>query len=121
MTGLIRSFIAQPDANGEFETTNGEGVYKLVRVKLAEDSYDLRLIKLSDNTMVAHYWTPFVLLNEALNFVDPGDIAWGAAECEYEGVYARWLCDVESFVVNGQTYQTHKVTSSDPAYGGNLH
>jgi len=121
MTGLIRSFIAQPDANGEFETTNGEGVYKLVRVKLAEDSYDLRLIKLSDSTMVAHYWTPFVLLNEALNFVDPGDIAWGAAECEYEGVYARWLCDVESFVVNGQTYQTHKVTSSDPAYGGNLH
>lgn len=121
MTGLIKSFIAQPDANGEFETTNGEGVYKLVRVKLAEDSYDLRLIKLSDSTMVAHYWTPFVLLNDALNFVDPGDIAWGAAECEYEGVYARWLCDVESFEVNGQTYQTHKVTSSDPAYGGNLH
>lgn len=121
MTGLLKSFIAQPDANGEFEVTNGEGVYKLKRVKLAEDSYDLRLIRLSDSVQVAHYWTPFIVLNDALNFVDSGDIAWGAAECEYQGVYARWLCDVQSFTIGGQTYTTTALTSDDPSYGGNLH
>lgn len=121
MEGLTKAFIAQPDANGEFETTNGEGVYKLKRVKLAEDSYDIQLIWLSTNIQAAHSWSQYILINDTLNFEDPFGIAWGIARADYEGVYARWLCDVESFVVSGQTYQTHKVTSSDPAYGGNLH
>ena len=121
MTGLTKSFIAQPDVNGEFEVGNGEGVYKLKREKLAENSWDLLLIRLSDNVTVAHSWTQFEILNDTLNFVDSLDISWGVAECDYQGVYARWICDVPEFTVNGTTYRTYKLQSDDPSYGGNLH
>ena len=121
MTGLVKSFIALPDANGEFEVTNGEGVYKLKRVKWSESSYDLQLIRISDDVQVAHYWTPYAVLNVSLNFVDAGDIAFGSAVCEYQGVYARWLCDVQSFAIGSETKNTTAITSNDPCYGGNLH
>lgn len=121
LNGLQKAFICQPDSNGEFDTTNGEGVYKLKRVKWSDSSWDLQLRLLSDDTLVAHSWAPYILMNDSLNFVTSNDVAWGSALCEYLGVMARWLCDVQSFTVAGQSYTASKITSDDPCYGGNLH
>ena len=121
MNGLRKTFVAIPDVNGEFETTNGEGVYKLVRVKWSDSSWDLQLRKLSDNTLVAHSWAPYIVLNDALNFETPNQVAFGSALCEYIGVFARWLCDVQNFTIGSTTYTATKLSSNDPNYGGNLH
>ena len=121
MNGLRKTFVAIPDVNGEFETTNGEGVYKLVRVKWSDSSWDLQLRTLSDNTLVAHSWAPYIVLNDALNFETPNQVAFGSALCEYIGVFARWLCDVQNFTIGSTTYTATKLSSNDPNYGGNLH
>lgn len=121
LTGLQKTFIAQPDSNGEFEVTNGDGLYKLKRVKWGESSYDLQLRLLGVDVQVAHYWNDTVLLPDSLNFIDDSDMAWGVAECDYYGIYARWLLDKQSFTVDGTTYTATALASDDPSYGGNLH
>lgn len=124
--GLEKSFIAQPDANGEFETTNGEGVYKLVRVKV-DGWWHLRIIRLSDDVIVANYVNNNILLptTEDILFQDYQQISpeeWGRGVCKYYAIYARWLCDVTSVTISGQSPQeTLPLTSNDPSYGGNLH
>ena len=110
VTGLTKSFIAQPDDNGEFETTNGEEVYYLKRERQG-DGWMTQLRKLSDNSIEAYYYNSHIILPDTMIFNVAGQAGYtfGVATCSYLGVYARWLCDVESFEVNGQTYQTHKV------------
>lgn len=121
-SGLDGTFTGVKDNDGNFVLYNSENVYYVRRyyVSITHEFFLVTdVIRVADNEPI---WRNNGDSGLSMEFYEIGQRYNTITSSGYEtNIWARFLCDVTSFVNEGVTKSTYPIRTDDPCYGGNYH
>lgn len=117
-TGLDGEFTGMPDRYGQFRLDNGAGVYYVERVRV-EGTWVTYIRNYSTRQIIWENDGDNSYNMEFYYIVDPNQKLYSTGSST--DIYCRLICDVTQITYGEDTYNTYRIASNDPMYGGNYH